>query len=147
MVIGTEFGGEHEHFEALVDSGASFCALGAALKEYLKNKQRGSTAVRDYKGESTTMQHWRGDVNVCIYNEERSGTVKLTGKALDDMDESLISTSYMCETLGFTQIIRPEAEGRSYFEKVSVNAGGNVERIELPIQYVPDRRLYKLKTT
>ena len=56
------------------------------------------------------------------------------------MDESLISTSHMCENLGFTQVIRPVREGRSYYEKTT-----NGDRIELPIQYLPSRRLYVMR--
>ena len=52
-----------------------------------------------------------------MFYDQTQGCVQLSGKALDDMEESLISTSHMCEKLGFTQVIRPVCEGRSYFEK------------------------------
>ena len=126
--------------DALVDSGASFNALSKALAKYLKNKRRGRTSVRDYTGNLRVMKNWSGSVNICVFDDSTQGCVQLSGKALDDMDESLISTSHMCEKLGFTQVIRPVREGRSYYEKTT-----NGERIELPIQYVPSRRLYVMR--
>ena len=126
--------------DALVDSGASFNALSKALAKYLKNKRRGKTSVRDYTGNLREMKNWSGSVNICVFDDNTQGCVQLTGKALDDMDESLISTSHMCEKLGFTQVIRPVREGRSYYEKTT-----NGDRIELPIQYLPSRRLYVMR--
>ena len=53
-------------FDGLVDSGASFCALETALGQYMTKVERGWTAVKDYKGESTKMAHRRGQVCVCV---------------------------------------------------------------------------------
>ena len=128
-------------YVGLVDSGASFMALGNSFAKYLKNKRRGKTSVRDYTGALREMKHWSGSVNICVFDEQTQGNVQISGKALDEMEESLISTSHMCEKLGFTQVIRPVCEGRSYFEKTLPNG----ERIELPIQYLPSRRLYVMK--
>jgi len=129
-----------EYHDALVDSGASFNALSKALAKYLKNKRRGRTSVRDYTGNLRQMKNWSGNVNICVFDENGQGNVQLSGQALDEMEESLISTSHMCEKLGFTQVIRPVREGRSYFEKIT-----NGVRVELPIQYLPSRRLYRMR--
>ena len=91
-------------------------ALGNSLGKYLK-KKRGKTSVRDYTGALRVMKHWSGSANICVFDDQTQGCVQLSGKALDDMEESLISTFHMCEKLGFTQVIRPVCEGRSYFEK------------------------------
>ena len=127
-------------YDALVDSGASFNALSKALAKYLRNKRRGRTSVRDYTGNLRNMRNWSGNVNICVFDDQGQGNVQLSGKALDEMEESLISTSHMCEKLGFTQVIRPVREGRSYYEKIT-----NGVRVELPIQYLPSRRLYRMR--
>ena len=94
-----------------MDSGALFNALAKALAKYLKNKRRGRTSVRDYTGNLRTMANWSGNVNICVFDDQGQGNVQLSGKALDEMEESLISTSHMCEKLGFTHVIRPVGEG------------------------------------
>ena len=97
-------------YVGLVDSGASFMALGNSFAKYLKNKRRGKTSVRDYTGALREMKYWSGSVNICVFDEQTQGNVQISGKALDEMEESLISTSHMCEKLGFTQVI---SSGRS----------------------------------
>ena len=87
-------------FNGLVDSGASFCALETALGQYMTKVERGWTAVKDYKGESTKMAHRRGQVCVCVYDEDQHGFFTIDGKALEGVKESLISSSYMVERLG-----------------------------------------------
>ena len=67
--------------------------------------------MRDYTGKLRVMNNWSGSVNICVFDENTQGCVQLSGKALDDMEESLISTSHMCEKLEFSQVIRPVHEG------------------------------------
>ena len=38
-------------------------------------------------------------VNICVFDDQTQGNVQISGKALDEMEESLISTSHMCEKL------------------------------------------------
>ena len=62
----------------------------------------------------------------------------LNAKSLDKMKDSLLSVSEMCERLGITMVVRPAAEGESYFRK---------DDWRIPIQYYDSRRLYYVQYT
>jgi hypothetical protein len=122
--------------KACVDTGANFSAWVSTAKRYMRNRRKVNTVIGDYKGNFTKSEVDQGNLHLNVYGENgESGVIAIEAKALDDMGESLLSVSQMCEMLGFSLLIRPVKEGDSYFYKGD-------ER--LPIQYCQRRRLYFL---
>ena len=80
----------------------------------MRNRRKVNTVIGDYKGNFTKSEVDQGNLHLNVYGEHgESGVIAIEAKALDDMGESLLSVSQMCEKLGFSLLIRPVKEGDS----------------------------------
>ena len=124
--------------ECIVDSGAS--ASTSHTARGLTNQRPSELYFKGLTGITNGVTD--GVVNVYFYDPMEpatpGGAVQLEQTVLPNTEQPLISVSQLCETQGFTQVIRPSYEGPCGFYKTESDG----RQIVLPFALNKQRGLY-----